>query len=251
MSQPTVKSAIRAFAVLEVFERHQRALSLKEITQELGYPASSGSALLKSMLEIGYLDYNKDRRLYFPTLRVALLGQWVEGMLFGENHLLEAMQWLHEQSGEGVILATQSDLHVQYLQILYSDHPLQFRARPGLRRPIARTGLGWAILASRSDAEIEHILRRINAQSEDKVNRAALMARIDEIRSRGYSFSKSTFTEGVGIIGMVVPQAAFNRTLALGVAGYVGRLERDEDRIVDLLRSAITNIVTDNSTEKK
>ena len=159
--QPAVKSAIRAFEVLETFERQRKALSLKDITDELGYPPSSGSALLKSLMEIGYLDYDQDRRVYFPTLRVSQLGQWVEDAMFGDNDLRAAMEWLREETGEGIILGAQSDIHVRYLHILYSENPLAFRGQPGMRRPIAETALGLAILADKEDEAIEAVRRKV------------------------------------------------------------------------------------------
>lgn len=234
--QPAVKSAIRAFEVLEAFERQRKALSLKDITEELGYPPSSGSALLKSLMEIGYLDYDQERRVYFPTLRVSQLGQWVEDAMFGDNDLRAAMEWLREQTGEGIILGAQSDINVRYLHILYSDRPLQFRGQPGMRRPIAQTALGLAILADKDDAAIEAVRRKINAYTDANLDRASLMEQVGQVRVRGYAFTKSSFTEGLGVIGMTLPTAINGRTMALGVAGYVSRLERNEEEIVTLLR---------------
>ena len=74
MDRDAVKSARRAFEILELFERERRPLALKDILDDRGYPASSGSALLKSLVTLGYLDYDNDRRTYFPTMRIAALG---------------------------------------------------------------------------------------------------------------------------------------------------------------------------------
>lgn len=240
--QPAVKSAIRAFEVLEAFERQRKALSLKDITDELGYPPSSGSALLKSLMEIGYLDYDQERRVYFPTLRVSQLGQWVEEAMFGNNDIRSAMEWLREQTGEGVILGAQSDINVRYLHILYSDHPLQFRGKPGMRRPIAQTALGLAILAEKDDDSIESVRRRLNIYSDSPIDRATLMEQVGQVRVQGYAFTKHSFTEGLGVIGMTLPVAINGRTMALGVAGYVNRLERLEQEIVSLLRQIGANL---------
>ena len=74
MDRDAVKSARRAFEILELFDRERRPLALKDILEALGYPASSGSALLKSLVALGYLDYDRDRRTYFPTMRISALG---------------------------------------------------------------------------------------------------------------------------------------------------------------------------------
>jgi DNA-binding IclR family transcriptional regulator len=245
--QTAVKSAVRAFAVLELFELLRRPLALKEVSSELGYPTSSTSVLLKSLLDIGYLDYDRERRTYLPTMRLGMLGQWVQDSLFGDSQLLEAMEWLHQRTGEAVILAAQTDLHVQYLHILYSGRPLEFRALPGLRRSLGRSGLGWALLAVKPDHEIEQLRRKINAHTEEKLDREDLTARIAEVRMQGYSFSRHTISDGVGLLAMALPRAGFGRVFAFGVAGNVSGLERKEAEIVAYLRSAIASLSADMS----
>ena len=240
MADAAVKSAKRALEILEVFNRHRRPLALKEVLDETGYPTSSGSALMKSLVALGYLDYDRERRTYFPTMRIAVLGAWVPGALFGEGPLLAALEDLHGKTGETVILAVQSDLHAQYVHLVHSEEPLQFRVPPGARRPLARSGLGLVLLSAKPDAEIERLRRRINASGDGgQQSRDELMARVNEVRARGYAFSKNAISQGVGIIGAALPKGPFGRVFAVGVAGYVPRLEDKEDQIVSELRTMI------------
>jgi len=235
-----VKSAKRALEILEVFARHRRPLALKEILDELGYPTSSGSALLKSLVALGYLDYDRERRIYFPTMRVATLGAWVPGALFGDGQLLPALEDLGRKTGETVILAVQSDLHAQYVHLIASDTPLPTRVPPGTLRPLARSGLGLVLLSGKSDAEIERLRRRINAAGEGGAqSREELMARVGEVRARGYAFSKNAISPGVGIIGAALPKGPFGRMSAVGVAGAVPTLEEKQDAIVADLKAMI------------
>src|SRR5688500_1609065 len=88
----TVKSAARTIAVLEHFSATRRPHALKHICKALGYPQSSASVLLKTLTTLGYLNYNRRRRVYFPTLRVAALGDWVAGELLGHDNLGEAIR---------------------------------------------------------------------------------------------------------------------------------------------------------------
>src|SRR6516165_1716063 len=119
-----VKSAVRAFEILEAFDVHRRPLSLKDITTHLGYPASSASALMKSLVDLGYLDYDRFNRTYMPTMRIAVLGRWAEEAAFGNAHFVAAMEDLHRETGEAVILAIQNDLYAQYVHIIHSNEPL-------------------------------------------------------------------------------------------------------------------------------
>jgi IclR family KDG regulon transcriptional repressor len=235
-----VKSARRALEILEVFGRHKRPLALKEVLDELGYPTSSGSALMKSLVALGYLDYDRERRTYFPTMRITVLGAWVPGVLFGDGPLLKTLEDLHHATGETIVLAVQSDLHAQYVHVLPSPEPLQLRAPPGTLRPLARSGMGLVLLSAKSDAEVERLRRRINASGEDIAQtREELMARVNEVRARGYAFSRNTISPGIGIIGAALPKGPFGRTFAVGVAGRVPALEENRDAIVAELKAAI------------
>lgn len=244
MAEDAVKSARRVFEILEHFDRQRRPLALKEILDSLGYPASSGSALLKSLVSLGYLDYDRERRTYFPTMRVAALGAWVHDSLFGDGALSGLMSRLHQVTGETVILATQSDLRAQYVHLIHSAEPLQFSVPPGARRPLAKSGMGWLLLSAKSDAEIERLRRRINAEDPvpGELSREALMATIDEVRARGYAFSKHTVSDGVGVIGALLPTGPNGRVYALGVAGPVARLERKEALILAELWAGIAGL---------
>ncbi|MBS0408508.1 MAG: helix-turn-helix domain-containing protein [Proteobacteria bacterium] len=244
MAEDAVKSARRVFEILEYFDRERRPLALKEVLDGLGYPASSGSALMKSIVALGYLDYDRERRTYFPTMRIAALGAWVHDALFGDGVLSGLMDHLRTVSGETVILAAQSDLHAQYVHLVHSSEPLQVTVPPGARRPLAASGLGWALLSLKGEADIEKLRRRINAEApaEGRLSREALAERLAEVRARGYAFSKHTVSEGVGVIGAGLPRGRFGRDYAIGVAGPVARLERKEALIVAELKAGLARL---------
>src|SRR5260370_15285009 len=96
MSDPVIKTARRIFEVLEYFDDVQQPISLKDISVHFKYPVSSASALLKSMVVMGYLDYDVYSRTYMPTMRIATLGTWVQTALFGESRIVALLKHLNE-----------------------------------------------------------------------------------------------------------------------------------------------------------
>jgi DNA-binding IclR family transcriptional regulator len=245
MSDSVIKTARRVFEIFELFDATQRPMSLKEVVERFAYPVSSAAALLKSMVALGYLDYDRFSRTYMPTMRMATLGNWVHGALFGEGHILRLMTHLHAVTEETITLGVQSDLFAQYVHVLPSPQPIQYRVSPGTLRPLARSGLGLLLLSARPDATIEKLLRRVNAEEPDPAKRVAfpeLMKRIAEVRRDGYVFSRHTFVRGAGIITMLLPEANFGRLFAIGVAGPVDRLEEKQGLILRELRTGIAGL---------
>jgi DNA-binding IclR family transcriptional regulator len=236
-----VKSAARVFDVLEMFDRERRPLTLKAVRGRLKLAPSSGAAILKSLVTLGYLDYDRGTRSYFPTMRLALLGQWVPGALFGDGaKVLKLMQRLHRVTGQSVLLATQSDLDAQYVHAVHGGEPLQAAVPPGTLRPLTGSGVGWLLLSRQSEAAIEALCRRIDIESAKRVDRAALKRNIAMVRRDGYVFSRHTVRRGVGIIAMLLPERMLGRALgrpfAIGVAGNVTQLEAEEATILAALR---------------
>ena len=240
MSGQTVKSARRVVEIFEVFAAQRRALTLKDIVDQLGYPASSASSVLKSMVALGYLDFDRGSHTYMPTMRLPDLVGWIRPALFADAPILQTMQRLHELTGETVSLGTQSDLYAQYVHVIPSVLPVGYERPPKTVRPLAGCGLGWLLLSAVSDEQIEHTVRRINYEKPAaKVQVAELMSRVVQIRSDGYVFSRHTVVVGGGILGMLVPGRHHGRQMAIGVNGPVDRLEAKRDLIVSELRNAL------------
>ena len=242
MTRAAVKSVRRAFDVLELFGRERRPLSLKEVCRAFGYAPSSGAALMKSLVAVGYLDYDRRTRSYFPTMRLAVLGQWIEGALFGGGAILKLMKQLHRATGETVMLATQSDLSAQYVHSVGGAEPLLAAVPVGTLRPLANSGMGWLLLSRHTEADIEKLCRRIDIETGKRVDRAALRRNIAAVRQGGYVFSRHTVRRGTGIIAMLLPETIQGRTVAVGVAGAVAQLERKQAAILASLRRGISHM---------
>jgi DNA-binding IclR family transcriptional regulator len=239
MREDAIKSARRVFEILEYFDRERRPLTLGEVAAALRYPASSGSALLKSMVALGYLEYDHASRTYFPTMRIAALGSWVQESLSGDGEIVRLMAYLRRATNETVILATESDLFAQYVHLVHAEPPLQAAVPPGARRPLAQSGMGWLFLSAHTPKEIEKLRRRINAAQRSKISREDLVKHVTAVRAQGYAFSKGAVSRGVGIVAMLLPKPRFGRRLAIGVAGPLSRLEPEEDKIVRALKRGI------------
>ncbi|WP_374595046.1 IclR family transcriptional regulator [Sphingosinicella sp.] len=241
MTEGSIKSARRVFEVLEYFDRIRMPVSLTQICDQFGYAPSSGSALLKSLVQLGYLEYDKRSRTYLPTMRIALLGSWVATDLFGGLNILRLMEDLRDATGETVVLAARSDLQVQYVHVVHSNEALKFAVAPGTLRPLALSGFGRLLLSAEKNADIEATVRRIDARRaphEAKINQRALMADLEAVRDEGFATSDSRVTPGVCTMGVLLLPTPFGRRFALGVGGPSVRINSKSTAILGFLRDA-------------
>jgi DNA-binding IclR family transcriptional regulator len=155
-----VKSAGRAVEVLEHFAAMRRPLALKHIAKALGYPQSSASVLLKTLTTLGHLNYNRQRRVYFPTLRVAALGDWVAGELLGHHNLGETIRGVRDATGEQTAIAVQNDIYLQFIRLLPPAGSGRFHIDEGAMILLTQSAVGWTLLSALKDRQVDDIARR-------------------------------------------------------------------------------------------
>ena len=100
-----VKSAERTLAILDLFARERRALTARTVQTALGYPASSTIGLLKTLMRSGHLRFDRRTRLYVPTLRVVLLGDWIRATPLGSDRLRRALDRLPRDADPAATVA--------------------------------------------------------------------------------------------------------------------------------------------------
>jgi DNA-binding IclR family transcriptional regulator len=237
----TVKSATRVLELFAFFAEQRRPLTVSDIVRGLDYPQSSASALLKSLAKSGYLDYDRHRRHYLPTLRVALLGGWVHDQLFSPTSLSRMVDDLHAATGQTVVIGMQNEIHVQYIHIV-QKLPDPCYLKPGSLRPLARAGVGKVLLARKPDADVLHLLRRINAEEIDPSNRvdpADLLAELEQVRRCGHALSHGNVNPERGVVAVELPTPASQPPMAIGLSVHVDQVEQQRVRYLELLNQAL------------
>jgi DNA-binding IclR family transcriptional regulator len=242
-----VKSARRSLQILEVFAECRRPLKLTEIAHELEMPPSSTSALLKSLMQLGYLSLNPETRAFFPTQMVAFLGSWLADD-DQQGTLSALLAELSRLTRETVILGVEAGRYVQYVNVVQGSHPIRYHTKPGIRRALPAANLGIALLSRKEDGAIGLILRALNAQmrpDEKQFVPGEVMRNVRLYRSQGYIYRPSILVPGAGVIGTLLP---IQPVMAVGIGGVAERLTEREREIVGILRRVITHFFGDART---
>lgn len=242
-----VKSAARVIQVLELFDELRRPMAVAEVAEHYGWPASSTSALMGSLLSLGYVDYDPGKRVYRPSVRVALLGDWIHTNLLKEGQLTRLMEYLNEETGETVVLAAQNGLHSQYLRVLQGTNALRVHLHIGTLRPLLGSGTGSMLLTQMDEAAVRKLVRRFNATSPPATRQDAdkVLRRVSADRERGYAVSWNQVIPKGGLIGMLLPTERGERPLVLGLSGYTARLQQREKEYVQLMRKSMKDFFAD------
>lgn len=244
MQSAQVKSATRAIEILEYFMGVRQPRAMSEIALALGYPQSSATVLLKTLVALGYLNFDRKERVYFPTPKVTSLGDWVPRALFGSSRVLDAMRDVHAATGEGVGVSTKNDVYLQYVQNLQSTHVLRFVIPEGTLRPLTQSGIGWTLMSTLPDDKIDNLVRRANIASDksERVTVASILEKVREIRQKGYCFSQDVPFVGGATISMLLPVKIQNQPAVLFLGGAKARFQEHHDRYLAVLQRAVKSV---------
>lgn len=233
-----VKSANRSLQLFELFAAEQNPLSITEIATKMEAPQSSTSMLVRSLLDLGYLEHDAQARTYYPTFRIALLGTWMRRRHERTGRLPKLASELAEVTGETVVLAMRNGIFAQYVYVQIGPDPLRLHVESGMQRPLACCASGWALLSFESDREVEKIVRKTQAEGSNELwKKTARQARdrIDHIRNKGWVMSEGQTNPGAGSIAVLLPAAAGRTPISIAVGGPIERIKANHDLILDSL----------------
>ena len=202
-----VKSADRAFRILEAVGSRSNGITHGELSKVLGIPKGSLSYLLSNLMDRDYLTFEKQSKLYMlgPQLLV-LTGRYLSNLDFvrvGRPILRQLVGEINEDAE----LAIMKDDEILFLYKEECSQPLKFSIAIGERAPIYATSAGKAILAYLSPAEVSRYLEavRLAPITESTITDGETLKReLQEIRSKGLAYGREEFHQGISAIAAPV-----------------------------------------------
>lgn len=216
-----VKSAHRVLRIFEYFAEIERPAAMTEIARRLNYPTSSTSALLKSLVELGYLDHDRQARTYLPTVRVALLGGWLKHQTLPGATLDAIARELHEATRLTTFVVARNQLYSQYIRVLQGTTSVSYYLEPGARRLLTHSTPGRVFLSLMNDEDARRIVQRINAEEapSSPVRFADIQHALTTIRRQGFAYTRDMGTPGLSTIAMRLTESDQTAPLVITVAG--------------------------------
>lgn len=241
MATDTVKSAARAFEIVEAFRSERRRLTAAQMGGLLDYPRSSLNVLLKSLVAQGYLSFDAHDQSYFPTLKVTHLGDWVPGALFNSGSVQPLLQELRNATRETVTLTMATGLHMRCLVAIMGTHQIGLQLDEATQFPMFGSGVGTAYLSTLSDDSIAGLYRR--AKSIMPRGRlpdlAEVMEEVSATRLNGYCRIYDAVVPDAGVVAVPLTVAEYGETLVIAVAGLSHRIKANEAAIAKSLLKCV------------
>lgn len=234
----SIKSAERTLALLELFSKVQEPLTVGQVSRELAIPQPSASMLVRNLTHLGYLDHDRTLRTYSPSIRVALLGSWIDRR-FGQAHSLQQrLDILQRKVKVTAYIAIQNGPTAQYVMSQEPQTPDRLNINSGQYRSLTCSAPGRALLALKPDSEIANWVRRCNAEAAEdrfKVKLRDFMKLIENVRRKGYAETDGDQTPGLGAFAMAFPSPVGDTPLAVGAGGPMRIVSKRADLMLESL----------------
>lgn len=204
-----VLAVAKAFAVLRVFGPGMPELTLAEVARLAGLDRGTAFRLIHTLLGLGYLRATADGRRFRLALKCLELGHAALAAHNLADHATPLLRELVPEIADAGSLGVLEKGEVIYLARIDAglDRHGAVR-RPGTRIGAYATALGQSILAwlprDRQVAELGCI-PRVKLSERTLTSLDALLARLDEVRARGYALSDGENAYGLCTVAAPVP----------------------------------------------
>lgn len=238
------KTLAKGLAVLEALLLCAEPAGVSEIAQMLGISKSNAHRLLRTLLELGFVD-SRDGR-YWATLKVWELGSQVIKRYDVRDHARPLMIQIAAQSHEEVRLAV---FDIQALEVIYIDkvettQDVRAFSEIGGRTPACCTASGMAFLAWQSDEVLTRAAAGLTARSPHTItDPAVFLDRLRQVRSDGFAINERQLSEQISGVG--APIFGHDNTViaSISVVGPAPRLPTERlTALGELLRKGCAEI---------
>ena len=222
-----IQSLERAFAILEQIARHRDGIALADLCKSVGLHSSTTFHLVRTMVQLGYASQNADSKRYKIGRKVFSLaaGALDENELV--NRATPILELLTERSGESSHFAIRSGDDIVIVAKTGGAGMFQLVDRAGAVRPPNATALGKVLLAALTPAQIDRFLEKhelVRFTPKTIVEREALLAELEQVRSDGIAFDDGEFDAEVRCVAVPVFDFLGRVAGAIGVSGPMWRL---------------------------
>jgi DNA-binding IclR family transcriptional regulator len=221
-----VQSLERAFALLQAIADAREGIGLADLSKTVGLHNSTTFHLVKTMVALGYVRQDKDKRYRIGGALFALAaGALDEVELVGLA--TPVLEDLTEATGESGHFAIRSGDSVVVIAKTSGGGAFQLTDRVGVVRPAHGTALGKALLAGLTPTQLDRFLDTcaFTALTPKTITEPdTLRQEVQEVARTGVAYDDGEFDAEVRCVAVPIRDFTGQVAGALGISGPIWRL---------------------------
>ncbi|WP_167133186.1 IclR family transcriptional regulator [Paramicrobacterium chengjingii] len=222
-----VGSLLHGLAILDLFTRDRREISIGEMASSLGMHKSSASRLASTLAHAGYLRPSGQQGAYRLGGRLASLGMLVQHSVDIVDSVTPHLEQLTKVTGETGHLAVMDGIDAVTLAVTEGWHTIRMHSWVGKTSPAYVSSMGKALLAGLSDVDLADLHRgvefvRFTDHTVADVDH--LVRDAERIRARGYGFDDEELEVGMRCVSAPIVGADGAVVASISVSGPSQRI---------------------------
>ena len=206
------------------------SLSLTELSQRAGMPASTAHRLLVTLQNFGYLEFREDTQQWSVGVEAFRIGgsfaRRIKVVDAGRPMLRELM----EQTGETANMAIADDGDVVFVSQVETHEPIRAFHRPGTRAHMHASGIGKALLAHFDSPALDRWMRTkgLVAYTDNTISDPQILRHeMEATRARGWAIDNEERTLGMRCVAAAVYNSFGEAVAGISVSGPTVRIPDD------------------------
>jgi IclR family pca regulon transcriptional regulator len=225
----SVQSVAKAFAVLRAFDREPTEMTVSEIAKRADLDRGTTFRLVHTLVELGYVRAVPDSKRYRLSLKCLELGFTALAGRDLSTHALPMLQDLVPSLADAGSLGVLDRGEIIYVQrVQTAPERLGIDRRPGSRVGAYAAALGHAVLAYLPrEAQIEHLesVERVKLSEKTLIELPTLLARLDEVRERGFAISDGENAYGLRTVAAPIFDADRRPLAGVSLTIHASRMD--------------------------
>lgn len=200
-----VTSLQRGLDILQAFSRATGGLTNGQLAKQTKLVPSTVSRLVHTLVELGYITFDRPTRSYVLTPRVLTLGFPVLSRASLMHLVRPLLVQIADETGETCGFAQLDGIHATFLDCVQGRNMLSVHMEIGARLPLTTSASGLCLLKACSDAERRVVVSRIHraARARGGAPVAPFERRLAAALSSPVVIVRDTWHRGIG--GLSVP----------------------------------------------
>ncbi|WP_102346584.1 IclR family transcriptional regulator [Bacillus sp. Marseille-P3661] len=224
---PIIQAVDRALRILDLFDEYETEIKITDISERMMLHKSTVHSLLKTLQMHHYIEQNPENGKYRLGLKLFERGNFVIQNLdirsLAKQHLLE----ISKETGRTVHLVLLVGHEGVYIDKIESPTATILYSRIGGRVPIHSSGVGKALLISKSNDEIEEILKdyEFTKQTPNTISsKEEFLEEMDRVREKGYAIDNQENEPGVYCVAFPIRNHDGRVVAALSLSAAANQL---------------------------
>ncbi len=224
-----VEALARGLAILELFTRDTRSLSLSDIVASLGMNKSTAFRFLSTLERMGYLEKEPSTRRYRPSLKVLQLG--FRALDLEVRQVARPyLEQLAQEVGETVSMGIMNGIDVIYIDRVRNRAIVGIVLDIGSHLPAHCTTIGKVLLSELTHDALDVFFEKTRLEKlgpQTITTREAFLAELAVVRGQGYAICDEEVAAGLRAAGAPIRDYTGKPIAAVNVSGSVSTITQE------------------------